>query len=127
MGGTQPDDIHMLMNSKTFYGQTELDPDPPPSTSPCTARMIDVKMTETDLPWFMRVASVDYINATARVAINQLDVTAGMLPVGVPDVNPKKAAVTFVDLGTGAVLGTRTLTSGRARAASRTGATRAAH
>ena len=35
-----------------------------------------------------------------------------MLPVGVPDVNPKSAAVTFIDLGTGAVLGTRTLTSG---------------
>ena len=78
VGGTLPDDVHMLVNSTTYYGQTEPDPDPPPSTSPCTARMLDVKMTETDLPWFMRAANLDFINATARVSVRQLDrMTAG--------------------------------------------------
>jgi hypothetical protein len=66
IGGTLPDQIHMLVNSTTYYAQTAPDPDPPPSTSPCTARMLDVKMTETDLPWFMKAANLDFINATAR-------------------------------------------------------------
>jgi hypothetical protein len=74
--------------------------------------MLDVKMTETDLPWFMKAANLDFINATARISFQQLDRMSGMLPVGVPDVNPKKAAVTFINADTGAVLGTHTLTRG---------------
>jgi len=112
LGGTTPENVHMLVNSPTFYGQTEVEPDPPPSTSPCEARMVDVKMTETDLPWLMRAANLDFINATARVSIRQLDRMNGMLPVGVPDVNPKTAAAIFVDEDTGAVLGTRPLVRG---------------
>jgi hypothetical protein len=112
LGGTTPENVHMLVNSPTFYGQTEVEPDPPPSPSPCAARMVDVKMTETDLPWLMRAANLDFINATARVSIRQLDRMNGMLPVGVPDVNPKTAAAIFVDEATGAVLGSRPLVRG---------------
>ena len=112
LGGTPPDRIHMVVNSPTFYGQTELEPDPPPDPDPCDASMLDVKMTETDLPSFLQAADLDFINATARVSVRQLDRMSGMLPVGVPDVNPRKAAAIFVDEDTGAVLGTQELSRG---------------
>jgi hypothetical protein len=117
IGGTPATSIHRLINSKTFYDQ----PSPADDTTegpPCTAGMIDVKLTETDLGWvFKPIASllgaidpsVPYINAQARVSINQLDTSAGSLPVGVPDVNPKSARAWFINESTGAVLGSTAL------------------
>ena len=61
------------------------------------AGMIDVKLTETDLPWFFRAANVSYINTHARVSAFQKNTSSGALPIGVPDVNPKKVRVTFVN------------------------------
>src|SRR5207253_2327033 len=105
-------------NSKTFYNQ----PSPSDDTvtgGPCSAGMIDVKLTETDLPLFFRPAGsllgkvspfVPFINAQARVSINQLDSSVGALPVGVPDVNPKSARAYFINESTGDVLGSAALT-----------------
>ena len=112
VGTTPPENIHMEINRRHYYNQTGPD-DPVDATvneaSPCEARMVDVKLTETDLPWFFDVANVDFINAHARVSLMAIKRASGALPVGVQDVSPKTAAVQFVDEATGTVLGTRQL------------------
>jgi Flp pilus assembly protein TadG len=110
IGGTSPDNVQLLLNSETYYNQstpvdTTVNTDPP-----CQAAMVDVKLTETDLPWYFRVAQVPFINAHARVSIVQANTLSGALPIGVPDARPEKAKVIFVDEGTGEVLGERELT-----------------
>ncbi len=116
--GTTPDShIFRRINSKTFHAQAST---PKPATpddtiegSPCESAMIDVKLTETDLPWLFPLTGtvVPFINAQARVSFKRLDSTSGALPVGVPDVNPKSARAWFVNERTGAVLGSTPLTS----------------
>jgi len=76
--------------------------------------MIDVKLTETDLPLFFRAASlftsVPFINSHARVQLFQKNRFADSLPIAVPDPQPNKAKITFLDEANGnAVLGTRDL------------------
>jgi hypothetical protein len=118
IGGTPASRVHMLINSKTFFNQ----PAPSDDTTvapPCSAGMVDVKMTETDLPWFFKpvggllagvTPAVRFINAQARVSINQIDSSAGALPVGVPDVNPRSARAYFVNESSGVVIGSTPLT-----------------
>jgi len=113
IGGTPSANVHRLINSKTFYNQ----PTPSDDTvtgDPCSAGMIDVKLTETDLPLFFKpigslLTKVPFINAQARVSINQLDTSQGALPVGVPDINPRSARAYFINESTGAVLGSADL------------------
>jgi hypothetical protein len=52
---------------------------------------------------------VPFINAHARVSIQQQNRAAGAIPVGVPDVNPRKAKVEFVDEATGEVIASHEL------------------
>jgi hypothetical protein len=104
--------VHMLVNSQTYYNQaspvdTTVDTDPP-----CTSLMVDVKLTETDLPWYFRVAHVPFINAHARVGLFTIDEYTGSLPLAVPTVEPKKVEARFIDEDTGAVLATTPLTRG---------------
>ena len=110
IGGTDPNEVHMLINSSTYFGQSTPVDGTVNTAPPCTAAMVDVKMTETNLPWYFKIAQVPFINAHARVSIVQADTMAGALPVGVPDSNPKKVGVKFVDETTGTVLGERELT-----------------
>ena len=115
IGGTPPGRVFRLVNSKTFYAQTTPSDDTVEGP-PCSAGMIDVKLTETDLPWFFPPfngvigRSVPYINAHARVSINQIESSRGSIPVGVPDVNPKAARAYFINEATGTVLGSTPLT-----------------
>jgi Putative Flp pilus-assembly TadE/G-like len=113
VGSTPPVRVSRLINSKTFYNQPD-DPDDTVVGSPCTAGMLDVKLTEVDLPWFLpsffsEAIDVDFINAQARVSVNQVASSVGALPVGVPDTNPKSAHATFINEATGAVLGSTDL------------------
>jgi hypothetical protein len=120
VGATPPSRIFRRLNSKTFYGQaTTGKPDTPDDTieaPPCDASMIDLKLTETELPMFFPSFGgllddvVPFINAQARVSFLRLDSTAGAMPVGVPDVNPKAARAWFVNESTGVVLGSTPLT-----------------
>jgi hypothetical protein len=112
VGGTPPDEVHLELNSPTYFDQ----PSPIDETvaaPPCEAGMIDVKLTETDLPLFLRVAdlfaSVPFINAHARVQIFKKRTSSGGLPVAVPDTNPQRALVTFVDEETGEILASQEL------------------
>ena len=101
--------VHMTMNSSTYYNQatpvdTTVDTNPP-----CAAMQVDVKLTETDLPWYFKIASVPFINAHARVGLYTVDSFTGALPLAVPDVDPKKVVAEFYDLDTGDVLGRTSL------------------
>ena len=114
IGGTPPDQVRLLLNSETYYNQPDrTDPTADfTGLGPCADGMIDVKLTETDLPWYFRVAQVPFINAHARVSIFQQSQTEGALPVGVPDPRPKRARVQFIDEVTGAVLASSDLVRG---------------
>jgi hypothetical protein len=114
LGGTPPDETHMELNSDTWHAQETPVDDTAPDGTPCATNVIDVKMTETDLPLFFQAAglfsSVDFINTQARVEIRQRERFSKALPVGVPDTNPKVGRVTFIDEATGQVLGSREIT-----------------
>jgi hypothetical protein len=98
VGGTALEDVDIAFNSRTWPGQAAgpVD-DTVVEGEPCDTGMIDVKLTERDLPWFFSAAQVDFINVQARVAIRRAVRAKGVLPIGVPDVKPKKAMAVFVD------------------------------
>ena len=95
VGNTPDAKMHFLLNSVKYY------PDGGVNFSdggtPCATSMVDVKMTETNLPWFLRLAVVPAINAHARVSMLLANSLKGQLPIGVPDVNPQSGAVIFYD------------------------------
>jgi putative Flp pilus-assembly TadE/G-like protein len=110
IGGTPPEKVHMVLNSRTYYNQSSPVDGTVDTRPPCESAMVDVKLTETDLPWFLKAAQVvPFINAHARVSVVQADSVAGALPVGVPDSRPQRARVTFIDEATGEVLAQREL------------------
>ena len=113
IGATSPSNVHVLVNSASFWnnGGTNYSD----GGAPCEAKMVDVKITEANLPLFFRVpglfGSVN-INARARVQIQALSfLGGGSLPIGVPDVDPSRVKATFVDEDTGAALATTLLTN----------------
>lgn len=114
IGRTSTDEVHFALNSANFYENSGPVDETVVEGPPCEAGMVDVKMTETDLPLFLKVAglfsNVDYINTHARVEIFQRDRLTNGLPLGVPDPNPKVGRVIFVDETTGEELGSRPLT-----------------
>jgi Flp pilus assembly protein TadG len=101
-GNPSQSDMHELINSPTYYEQ----PSPVDSTvnptSPCAAEMVDVKVTETKLPWYLRVLGLGLprANAHARVEILQRTTASGSLPVAVDDLRPKAVEAYFVDEST---------------------------
>ena len=114
VGGTPTSRLHMLINfapgdPKDFWRSAS---DDDGAVEPCTGKYIDVRLTETDLPWFFGLTSsvVDWIDARARVELRQIGTMAGMLPIAVPDVDPKAVAATFRNECTGADIATTLLT-----------------
>jgi Flp pilus assembly protein TadG len=108
---TEDGNIHVLINSTSFWNEGGVDySDGGP---PCAAKMVDVKITESNLPFFFGLGAnfVPAINAHARVEIQSLDTASGALPVGVPDVNPTNARAWFINESTGAVLASTPLTN----------------
>ena len=105
---TDGSNVHVLINSSDYWneGGTDYSDGGPP----CAARMVDVKITEANLPWYFRIATVPAINARARVEIQGLFQMGGALPVAVPDVEPTVARAFFVDEATGTVLASTLLT-----------------
>jgi Flp pilus assembly protein TadG len=113
VGGTPSSHIHEVINSRTFYNQTSPVDSSVSTGQPCSAKMVDVKMTETGFAWFLqpvlsliKVSPVPYINAQARVEIDELSTTTpGDLPVAINDTVFNAAEAFFIDKATGAVLG----------------------
>jgi hypothetical protein len=104
VGDTQGN-VHMEINSKTFYDQPDWEDPTVEDDPPCEAGMVDVKLTETDLPWWFNVTQdVDYINAHARVEFHEVSTLSGAMPFGVPDVKPITARVWFINEATGQTL-----------------------
>lgn len=110
VGGTNRGTLTVRINSKT-YAVGGPGPDDTVESPPCTAKMVDVKATEANLPLFLGIVPsflnlrlLPAINAHARVEIRSETTSRGALPVGVPDVNPVAAIATFVDDSTGAAL-----------------------
>jgi hypothetical protein len=105
---TDQANVHVLVNSAQYWNQGGTDySDGGP---PCSARMVDVKITESSLPWFFGLQVVPAINAHARVVIQSLLRARGALPVAVPDIDPRAAHAYFVNESTGAVLASTPLT-----------------
>ncbi len=105
VGTRPPNTVQMAINSARYPGQTDPD-DPLDSTviesPPCTAKMIDVKLTEPDVPWFLKAGGlVEFINAHARVSLLTKSISRGALPVAVPEEKPKKVRAYFIDESTG--------------------------
>jgi Putative Flp pilus-assembly TadE/G-like len=108
VGGANQGAIHVLVNSTNYWnsGGTDFSD----GGGPCEQSHLDVKITESSLPWFFRVAGTT-INAHARIDVNQLSTEGGALPIAVPDPTPKFAKAFFVDESTGALLGAADLAS----------------
>lgn len=115
IGGTPAANIHQLINSQTFYNQASPVDTTVSTASPCTGMMVDVKMTETNLPWYVQVLNsafngVPYINAQARVEIRQKTQGHGFLPIALNENTPRTARAYFIDESTGTVLASVPLT-----------------
>jgi hypothetical protein len=112
IGGTNQGAITVRLNKKMFLVGGP-GPDDTIEDLPCTAKMMDVKITEAGLPWFLGGGLVSAINARARVAIQQKGSSSDSLPVGVPDNNPVAASAIFIDeSNANTVLATEDLTKG---------------
>jgi Flp pilus assembly protein TadG len=110
VAGAQPR-THIVINSSTYYNQSSPVDSTVRTGGPCTAGMIDVKLTEADLPWYFGFGKVvSFINAHARVEVKPLVSAKGALPVGVPDINPTSGRVILVNEATGAVIDSQPLT-----------------
>jgi Flp pilus assembly protein TadG len=95
---------------QTRLNATDYDADSYSDGDPCDVGFLDVKLTEKNtLPFFAFIDSHD-VRATARVQIFKLSASDKMLPIAVPDPDPKVAKAMFVDESTGSVLATTPLT-----------------
>jgi Flp pilus assembly protein TadG len=72
--------------------------------APCDTGFVDVKLLEAESPPLFAFLSNHEFRAKARVKIFKLESSNRLLPVAVPDPDPKVAAVRFIDETTGAVL-----------------------
>jgi len=103
--------VYVMFNSPTYYNQSSPVDTTVRTGAPCTAGEIDVKLTETNLPWYFGFGKVvKFINAHARVEIKPLLSASQALPVGVPDVNPKAGRVWLINESDGSTIASRTLT-----------------
>jgi hypothetical protein len=99
--------MHGLLNSKTYYKQSSPVDETAEEKGPCEAGMVDVKVTETDQPWYFRVAKevfkgtplkgVPFDNAHARIELLQQTEASGVSPLAVAETAPLAARAYFVD------------------------------
>jgi len=95
---------------QTRINATDYDADSYSDGEPCSTGFVDVKLTEKDSPpFFAFIGNGDY-RAHARIQAFRLERSNKLLPIAVPDPDPKVARATFVDETTGAVLATTPLT-----------------
>lgn len=95
--------VHLLLNSRTYFGQTETDDTP--VGDPCATLTVDVKATETNLENLMSIVGVSpTINAHARVELFRVTALSGLRPIGVPDPTPRSARAYFVDEADGTTI-----------------------
>ena len=103
--------LHAVINGPSYHGQAgkpgdaDLVGGPSAATSPCTKGFLDVKMTETDLPFIFGDDIVPNINAEARVQLFKASQGgANLSPLAVPEPAPSKVRAYIVDESTGATV-----------------------
>jgi hypothetical protein len=112
IGGTSPNNIHELINSQTYYGQATPVDSSASTAAPCASQMVDLKLTETQLPWYWRAfSSVPYIDAHARVQIFQKTTDTGAEPISVNENAPRAAKAYFINESNGNVVAQVPLTN----------------
>jgi hypothetical protein len=105
VGGTPASNMHILMNSTGYFGDAGAGDNT--DGTPCTKQYIDIKATETDLPWFIGFGGlVSKINAHARVSVLQQGSSNSTLPIAVPNPKPTVAGAIFINEANGNVVGT---------------------
>jgi hypothetical protein len=106
VGGTPSANMHMYVNSAGYYGDATYGDYTDPAGAPCAAKYVDIKATETDLPWFMGFGGiVSRINAHARVGVLKQGSASGTLPIAVPNPLPQSGAAIFINEGDQTLLG----------------------
>jgi hypothetical protein len=110
---TPAHELFSLVNRPSFVNQSlPNDAELAQSPSPCSANMIAVKLSETNSPSFFPFGSPKYLNAQARVSIEQESSTGGLEPFVQPLTTPNSMTATLVDEKTKEVIaGPETLTS----------------
>ncbi len=102
VGGTSSSNIHERVNYKTYFGQSSPIDSSASTEPPCAAQMVDVKLTESNLPWYWKaLAKVPYINAHARVEVLQASTFSGVSPLAVTESSPVSARAYFVNEDSG--------------------------
>ncbi|TMK71889.1 MAG: hypothetical protein E6G50_04990, partial [Actinobacteria bacterium] len=110
VSGTDPSSLYLLVNSSGYYGDTGAGNNTDSNGSPCTAKYVDVKLTETHLPWYLGFGGiVNKISAHARVALVQESTSNGALPIAVPNPLPTSAAAIFINEGDGSIIDVKPL------------------
>lgn len=115
-----PDDVktpqtrlHAVINGPQYFAQAPGmadDTDLAGSPSPCTAKLVDVKMTENNVPLFFDVHAVEpTIYARARVKLFQVNQAEGVLPLGVQEAAPRRVRAYIVDEATGTEIASKEL------------------
>lgn len=79
--------------------------------NPCNDEMLDLKLTETPLPWYFKAIGVGGINAHARVSVLQQASGSGFLPIAVNETTPVAARAYFINEDTQAQLASVALTN----------------
>jgi hypothetical protein len=102
VGGTTQANIHVLLNSKRYYKQSSPVDASAEEKPPCEAMMIDVKATETDQAWYIKVFKsifngISYDNAHARIELLQETEPTGVEPLAIANSAPIAARAYFVD------------------------------
>jgi hypothetical protein len=97
--------LHAVVNGPNYFNQSKPnEADLAGSPGPCASKMVDVKMTETDLPWFWGTGIVPNINAQARVQLFKDTEAEQLLPIGVQEAAPRKVRAYVVDEATGTAI-----------------------
>ena len=113
VGGTTASNIYEAINSQNYLPSGNTAPSDSTSFtgSPCGDSMIDVKMTETKLPWYFQVGNLNYMNAHARATWSAIG--SGFLPLAVDEQTPVAVEAYFVDESNGNILAQTPLTNSK--------------
>jgi hypothetical protein len=106
IGGTPASRVLWALNSTTYPrgGDTDTTVD---TRVPCAGTMIDLKLSEVDLPRFTHIAGIgitDHVNAHARVSFKTASTSKGMRPFTALDFQAKNVEAQMIDEDTGTAL-----------------------
>lgn len=82
---------------QTRLNATDYDADSYSDGDPCDVGFLDVKLTEADTSPFFGFIGAHDVRATARVQLFRLAKSERLLPIAVPDPDPKVARAIFID------------------------------